>query len=259
MPSLSRPPMVARGVLPLAAVVMGLLLSGCTSTPTGGVEVSSSPSASGTVPAVEAVAGTGPTGFPGVSFVIPEGTSSVVVDFECAGGGGFSVELGDSMMLGQAPIGGVCDGTTALAWPITGRTGPTLSVTVPSGVDWVATPKFSDEQFPYDEAVRVDCSKFSDVYSALSNADVGYTHYNAFDESEWAARVDNAAADLEQLASTAQSPLSTPFAQLEDAVTSPGRVVGAALSELTQGPINEVIATCNANQTPLITQAEFGG
>jgi len=175
------------------------------------------------------------------------------------GGGNFSVEIGDSMMLGQAPLSGTCDGASELSWPISERTGPTLSVIVPEGIEWVATPTFSTEEFASDFDLKSDCGQFSDVYSALMNADTGYTHYNAFDAAEWTSRVDRAAAELDTLATAAQSPLGDALTQVYTVVSDPGRTVGSVLTADAQAPIGEISEACNANQTPLILKAEFGG
>lgn len=205
------------------------------------------------------VSGRGPTEpFPGVAFPIFEGSRSVVVELECVGGGPFSVELGDSMMLGQAPLSGMCDGTSRLAWPITERTGSTLYVRVGDGVDWTATPTFSAEEFVYDAAITVDCEGFSEVYSALWNADSGLA-LQAIDEAEWSERVDQATADLRALATSAQSELGAAFAELHVVVTDPGRTVGMILNDATVPSIDTITVACNANHTPVITTAEFGG
>lgn len=251
-----------RGVRP-AAVLPGVLtiamaVSGCA---TGDVETAPA-AGSATTPAAaldgESVSGTGPTGFPGVDFEIPAGARSVVIAFDCEGGGAFSVELGDSMMLGQAPAGGTCDGTQQLSWPVTEQTGPTLSVTVGEGVTWTASPTFSDAEFARDDALAADCDRFSEIHSALINADTGYTHYGAFPASEWETRVDEATADLDALAAAAQSELGTAFAELKGIVDDPDRAVGAVLNG-TEEPVGVIILACNANQTPVITHAEFGG
>lgn len=205
------------------------------------------------------ISGTGPTVFPGADFPLPGDARSVVIDFECVGGGPFSVELGDSMMLGQAPLSGTCDGATQLAWPVTERTGPTLHVVVNEGVDWVATARFSTEEFAFDAAITADCQGFSGVWSALQNADTGYNDYNAFDAAEWNSRVDEALDDLEMLVASSQSRLGDTFAQFRNIVTDPAPTVGAVMTAAAREPIVSISQACDANQTPLILQGEFGG
>lgn len=205
------------------------------------------------------VSGVGPTGFPGVDFPIPADARSLVLTFECAGGGDFTVELGDSMMLGQSPLSGICVGETELAWPIGDKTAPTLGVTVAEGIEWMATPTFSSEEFSFDAALKAECEQFSDVYSALMNADTGYTQYGAFDAAEWTSRVDRASTQLGALATASSSPLGGAYAQLRAVVDDPERSVGAALTAEAQSPIGEISEACGANQTPLILKAEFGG
>ncbi|WP_396641334.1 hypothetical protein [Microbacterium sp.] len=242
----------------VAAVALGL--SGCATDDAGSGELSGLPEPEPSVAVDDAISGVGPTGFPGVDLPIPAEARSVAVTFECDGGEPFSLELGDSMMLGQAPLSGTCDGESELTWPITAKTGPTLGVFVADGVAWVATTEFSTDEFVVDAALTSDCTRFSDVYSALLNADTGYTQYNAFDETEWALRVDAASAELEDLANTAESSLREEFARMSRAVSDPTRAVGSAVTtaaaqELT-GPIGEA---CAVNQTPVIIQSEFGG
>lgn len=237
-----------------------IALSGCASSDAGTTSESApaTPDSSATA-VIESVSGQGSTEFPGVEFPIPDDAQSVVVDFECVGGGNYSVELGDSMMLGQTPLSGPCDGTAQLSWPVTERTGPTLHVVVSDGARWVATPRFSAAEFDHDTALKTDCEQFSDVFSALMNADSGYTHHGAFDAAEWASRVDQAATDLGTLAASAQSTLGGAFARLQTIVTASSRTVGAVLTETARGPIDEISRACEINHTPLILKAEFGG
>ena len=119
-----------RGMLIGAVAAASIALTGCAGqalgapTPTG----SASPSPAG-------VSGTGPTGFPGVDFPLEAGARSVAVEFECSSGP-YTVELSDSMMLGQAPYSGECASSpVTVTWPITERTTETMSVTVRTSVD----------------------------------------------------------------------------------------------------------------------------
>ena len=254
----------AAGAAPAAMLgaLIVVLVAGCASSPAGAPVPSGSdagPSAGASAGALGPVSGSGPTGFPGHDFPIPADARSVVIDFSCEGDGMFSLELGDSMMLGQAPLGGACGESTALSWPVTDRTGPTLSVGIEEGVDWVATPAFSTEEFATDAAVAADCAAFIDVYSAFVNADTGYTSYRAFGEDEWVDRVDRAAGELGTLAATAQSSLAESFAGLHQAVVDPARTVGAVLSPAADERIASIHRVCNANQTPLVVRSEFGG
>ena len=206
------------------------------------------------------ITGVGPTGFPGVGMPIPDDAASVTVTFACTGGGQFSVELGDSMMLGQAPLSGTCDGESTLSWPIVEKTGPTLSVLVAEEVQWVATPEFSTEEFVVDAELSSDCSRISEIYSALFNADTGYTQYSAFGVEEWASRVDAASAELADLANSAESSLHEAFTRMSAAVSDPNRVVGSAVTTAAaQELLGEIGETCAVNQTPVTIQAEFGG
>lgn len=239
---------------------LAITISGCTSITSGGVSSPSMPPESATTPLLsEAVSGLGPTEhFPGVAFPIPEGARSVVIDFDCAGGHPFSVELGDSMMLGQAPLNGVCDGTHQLAWPVTDRTGPTLLVTIPDGVKWVAAPRFSTEEWVFDTHVTADCEAFSEIYSAFVNADTGFTHYGAFDAASWTTRVDRASVELKALAAASQTPLADSLTKMYVVVTDSQRTVGAVVGD-TSNPLGQILQACDANQTPVVVMAEFGG
>ena len=241
----------------LVVATLAIALSGCTSIKSG--DTSTPPESSATALLSEAVSGLGPTEhFPGVAFPIPEGARSVVVDFDCSGGHPFSVELGDSMMLGQAVFTGVCEGTRQLAWPVTVRTGPTLLVMIPDGVEWVASPRFSTDEWVFDTDVTADCDAFSENYSAFVNADAGFTHYDAFDATEWTTRVDRAAAELNALAEASQTALADSLTQLHMVVTDSQRTVGAVLDG-TSNPLGQIHQVCDANQTPIVVLAEFGG
>lgn len=130
------------------------------------------------------VSGVGPVDFPGGPFPIPDGARSVVIAFERDGDGPFTVELGDTMALRQAPIGGTCGSLAELAGPILFETRRLLTVYVGDGVAWTATPHFSAAEFQTDAALATDCEGFSAVYSAFTNADSGYGAYGAFGEPD---------------------------------------------------------------------------
>lgn len=266
------PPVTGRRSTPISrawrtALSLGTLavvLSGCasaagTATPDPG-PASPKPTAVAKETVGKAISGHGPTpDFPkGASFPLPDGARSVVVDFECAGGGTFTVELGDSMMLGQAPLSGTCDGTQQLTWPVSERTDPTLHVMIDDDVDWRATPRFSTEQFASDPAITSDCEAFSEIHSALMNADVGYTQYDAVDEADWRTRVAAASTELKALAEASETALAAEFAELHATVSGADRSVGAVL-EGTEDAIGRVQRVCDTNQTPLVIMAEFGG
>lgn len=242
-----------------AAVVAAACLSGCASSAPASSAVQQTPTPTSAPLGIAApVTGVGPTGFPGVDFVIPAGARSVAVSFTCAGGGVFTVELGDSMMLGQAPVSGICNGVTEHSWPITEQTSHTISVMVPDGVKWTATPTFSTDGFPFDTALSADCAQFALVYSEFMNADTGYG-IGEVDAAEWTSRVDGAASELESLASNSRSTLTDAFSEFHRIVTDSGRTVGAVVMTRGATPFDEITAACNANQTPLVLQGEFGG
>lgn len=252
-----------RGMLAVGGAILAVALSACTS-PGGPVPAASdtpsqSPAAAPFAEKGEPVSGVGPTGFPGIDFPLAAGAKSVTIVVECTGGTTYSVELGDSMGLGQAPLEGVCDGETTLAWPIVERTGPTLVVNAQDGVEWTATPTFSTEEFAYDAAITADCEAFASIYSELFNADAGYTYYQAIDADEWAVRVAGAEPRLRALVADAESDLGERFARLESTVSDPGREVGYAITRAGNDIVMEIARACNVNHTPLITTSEFGG
>lgn len=243
-----------RGMLIGALAAASIVLTGCAGQALG----APTPTASAS-PSPAGVSGTGPTGFPGVDFPLEDGARSVSVEFAC-GSGLYTIELSDSMMLGQAPYSGECAASpVTLTWPITERTTETLSIIVDEGVDWTATPTFSDANFGSDAALAADCEHFSVIYSAFTNADYGYTFYAELDADQWAARVDQASTELESLAGSARSELRESFEQLVPLVSARVDQVGEILGPELQAPISAISNACDANQTPLILQGEFGG
>lgn len=255
-------PAVRRLLLVLSAAA-AVVLTGCGVTgPVGTAPPSTPPAESAEVIATVSVTGpalrgTGPSpDAPGLDLRVPEGTRSVTVDLTCEGGGPFHVELGDSMMLGQALLRGTCDGTTTLAWPFTAETAQTLSVWVLDGVDWEAVPHYSTAEFESDPALTSECAAFAAVYSDLSNAELGYTEYRAFGADEWTARVDAAAADLDALVARSETTLGPALTEVLSVARSAGRAPGSILAAAVIDPIG---AACDTNHSPLILTAEFGG
>ncbi|MGW9159700.1 hypothetical protein [Microbacterium sp. NPDC055665] len=243
-----------------ASAVLAVMLAGCTvaepqaaPTPTPTVETVVQVSTSG-----PAITGTGPTDpYPGVDFPLPDHARSVTIDFECEGGTNFHIEVGDPMATGEAALGGTCDGITSLTWPVTESTAQKLFVWTPDDVEWTATPHYSTAEFIRDQAITTECEAFSSVYSAFSNADIGFTGYQAFDEAEWKRRVDAAAAELEALADTSETTMAEPFDALLAWVRGDGYTPGAVLHDTSL--IDPISDTCNTNHSPLILMGEFGG
>ena len=251
----------------LAAGVLALLLSGCTSTVAGESTPDLPPSATaaeqlpGETLSGRGVAAPAPGmggGMAEVPVNVPTGANSVTIDFGCAGGGMFFLEFGDSMMLGQAPLTGTCDGMRQLTLPLTKRSGSSLHITVPENTRWVAQTKFSTESSPNDAALAEECETYAPIYSALFNADIGYTHYTAFDSAEWTKRVDGASAELEQAGQDSGSILADVFDDLHAIVSDPARSIGSAL-EGSDDATTLISRVCDTNQSPVVVMAEFGG
>ncbi|MDF2562567.1 MAG: hypothetical protein K0R99_4013 [Microbacterium sp.] len=243
----------------LGGTAVLLLLGGCASPAPATAGGDDSPESVAAELGAETLSGVGgASGSSDVVVAIPGGARSLVLDFECAGGGAYSVELGDSMMLGQAPLTGTCDGAHSLGWPILDRTVPLLRVTVPEDVEWTAEARFSNAEFEQDGTAAAECQRFSEIYSALVNADTGYAQYAAFDEAAWRARVDRASADLTAAAQTSDPAFTESYEAIRAVVSDPSQQVGAALSG-TDAPFAAIRQLCDANQTPIVIAAEFGG
>jgi hypothetical protein len=243
------------GVIALAAIV----LSGCAVASTTPPTTTPEPTQEQAFDlSAEPLSGTGPTEpHPGAEFPIPDGARSVTIDVACEGGSPYTVEVGDAMAMNQAVLDGTCDGTTSMAWPLSEDTRPTLSIWLPDGVAWTATPHFSADAFVTDETIAAECAAFGEVYSALMNADQGAVNYKAFGTDEWTARVDAAAADLEELVDSSRTAMAPGFARLLAIAQSPDRAPGSVTAGLN---IADLIGPdCGLNHTPLVLNAEFGG
>lgn len=249
-----------KGTLSLVALVT-VLLSGCSFPQEGQNPPAATPTQSGANDlAVEALSGRGagfaePTSHP---LTVPDEAQSVVLQFGCAGGHDFFVEVGDSMMLGQSPISGVCDGLAYLSLPIEGGSDTSLRVSIPEGVRWVAQTAYSREPFESDPTLSQECEAFAGSYSALFNADEGFSEYQEVTAEEWTVRVDAAAAELDATAAGSSSILRELLIDLHSVVTGEDRVVGSALNDADEA-VTLVTKICGANQTPVVISGEFGG
>lgn len=245
----------------LALAVTGLALTGCASEGADAAAAAPEPAATSAVAVDEEVtvgepvSGVGSTDFPGDPFPIPADARSLELAFECDGDW-FTVEIGDSMMLGQAPLSGPCDGSgPALRWPIVPNTGQTIYVGVGEGVSWSATPWFSTAEFAYDEALTADCAAYSDVSSGLHNADIGLDR-GVYDDAEWEARTGDGMAGLASLADASESSLAEAFTRLHaqlDTEWAPGMIDRA-------GDLPwEIQMACRFNHTEVVMTGGFGG
>lgn len=261
MAASARPSHITIGAVALA---LAFALSGCsapvegaaaTPEPGGTASPSSSPA-----PTVEGtpLSGVGSVPAPGIAFPIPDGTRSVMIDVECAGGTDYALELGASPRLDNRPLRGVCEGARTLTWAVDDHNVETLTVMMVGGVAWTATPSFSTAAVKSDPRIEADCMAFGEVYSAVMNADLGFRSYQAFDETEWQARIDGAADVLEKISEDASPELSVPFAQLLPILRAADRVPGEML-DATRDPMDAVNQSCFINQSVPTINAEFGG
>jgi len=181
----------------------------------------------------------------------------VSIDFTCDGSGPYVVELGDTMAENTAAISGLCGDQKPMMWPVTPDTLASIAVTVVEGSTWKAIPYFSTAESPRDAAVTAECTAFTDIFSALFNADQCYSNYKAFDAAVWSTRVQDASSQLEELAGESTSSLKPVLAAMLQTVAS-ATVPGTALAG-TDDAVAHVRAACDANQTPSVINAEFGG
>lgn len=269
-----------RAAAPMVAVAVALLaLTGCVATgdvvaPAADVESTAPratatptptptprPVASPSPPAVfadQVYTGVGTGETEKVVVTVPTGAQSVSISVTCVGESQFGVEYGDSMALGQAMLGGWCDGTYDSSWPLLPASGDVVNVFMGAGIEWEVVVTFSRDPFDEDEALTRECAAFSDVLSQLQNADDGYGFYAAFGAAEWYDRVDAATYDLAELAESSSSELAESFSAILAILQERDRVAGGALEDVWRdyGPISDA---CDRNQTPLVIMAEFGG
>ena len=240
----------------VVTVFVVALLSGCTPGPATAADPTSEPAPF----AAQTLSGEGsPDGTVSVPLEIPKEARSATIDFGCTGRDQFfSVELGDTMAHGGAPLVGLCDGVRRLMVAVDPSNPPALNVLVPEGVRWVATATFSPDEFQGDAAVTTDCADYSRAFSTLSNADIGYSHYDAVDESTWRARVAESATSLSEAGARSETLLAPLFTDFAAALTDPALVVGDALAR-TQDIGYLIARICDANQSPIIITGEYGG
>lgn len=243
--------------------VVVLALSGCSASPPVG-DATPTPTPEVTTEIVltqdgPPVEGAG-SGFPtGVALAVPEGDfRSLSLDFECTGGSEYLLELGNETSQGRTTRHGTCAGTTTFLFSFYARSDDRLGVLVGEGITWKATPRYSTAAFIPDPAIEEDCEAFGPVYSAILNADAGFSDYADIDEAEWNERVDAASDELEALAAASESALAESFADLVPVLRSPDRITGDLLRST--DPSNRKISdVCAANETLPMIEAEYGG
>ena len=262
------------GLSLVIAATAALLLTGCVSTAVeAGGEARPTEKAAVTAPApspsmppapavisTQLISGVGPRAEDGVPLDVPPGTRSVLVHLSCDPAERFTAELGDSMMLGQAPLSGPCDDARTLAWPWEARSTGVLTLWMAPEAEWEASVTNSSEPFPQDPVLVSECETYSNVYSQVTNADAGFGFYAAFDADEWNRRVDAAASLVDTLASSSTSVLAPYFRSMHTVLAERSPIPGGMteVQEFWQGanPISEICAT---NHSEVYVLAEFGG
>ncbi|MDT3329647.1 hypothetical protein [Microbacterium aquilitoris] len=213
--------------------------------------------ASPTVIATQAFSGTGPGP---VALDVPAGTQSVLVQLTCDPAERFTAELGDSMMLGQAPQSGSCDPDRVLAWPWEARSAPELTLGLAPEAEWAASVSYSSAPFPQDAALAEECELFSGVYSQVTNADEGYGFYAAFGADEWNRRVDAAADAADTLAASSTTTLA-PYLRSIHTVLAERSPIPGGMTEVQEfwDAQNPIAGICAVNHSEVYVLAEFGG
>lgn len=221
-----------------------------------------SPTATPEPPAItidgDPLTGTGRTPTP-VPLPLPgDSLRSLTLEVECTGGSSFALELQGNNSDINSMLGGVCEGTTSLPWPLSATGDLALQLEIASETTWRIVPRFSTAEFVVDQAIADDCAAFGPVYSVVFNADIGYSEYDDIDEAEWSRRIDAAAADFDDLAEASKSSLKEAFAAIAVTLRSPDRVAGNALPP--PSPVNtEISPACAANQTLPQLTGDYGG
>ncbi|MFY9712154.1 MAG: hypothetical protein WAK00_01665 [Microbacterium sp.] len=194
-----------------------------------------------------------------VALAAPEGDfRSLSLDFACTGGGEYLLELGNEASPGRTTRRGICEGTATFLFSFYPASDDRLGLIIGDGTAWNAAPQYSTAAFTPDPAIKADCEAFGPVYSAIFNADAGFSDYADIDEAEWNERVDAASDDLEALAAASESPLAESFAELVPVLRSPDRIAGDLLRS--PDPLNRRISdVCAANETLPTIEAEYGG
>lgn len=260
------------------ATALVMLSTGCASTavdpaagasPTAEVPViaaapSPSPSpttepspASSSVIATQEIAGSGPGA---VTLDVPAGTRSVQIQLTCDPAERFTAELGDSMMLGQAPQSGPCDPERVLSWPWEARSAPDLTLGLTPEVEWSASVSYLSEPFPQDAVLAEECELFSGVYSQVTNADEGYGFYAAFGADEWNRRLDAAADAADMLAASSSTALA-PYLRSLHTVLAERSPIPGGMTEVQEfwDAQNPIAQLCAVNHSEVYVLAEFGG
>jgi hypothetical protein len=257
----------------IAAVVIGAL-SGCTASggtlgASGSSGATASPSATDT-PVVTSVGaplsgvGTNPlTPTDDARLAVPEGAHTVALSFSCVGTGTYTVDIPDATPDRQAGLAGACGSTATWTWTVRPTSSPSLSVVVPDGATWTATPTYSSAVLTSDSSLVAVCAEFGAAQSAVMNAIEGYSTAHAFGLEQWKSRLDAAADQFTQLAATAPANDAAELNGYAAAVSAPQRTPDALRQAFFTNHLFPASTglrdACAANQTPVQLTAEFGG
>ncbi len=187
---------------------------------------------------------------------MPKGAHSLIITFVCTDGV-FLISTGGDMSRDRR---GGCGGAQTYAIPVTHTANLIVSATMfNEDATFALTGEFSRAKTEPDASTASDCEAFSAIQSAVFNAKEGFT-VGDVDGEDWVTVLAETRSDLEKLSKNPSGLIGQQVPALTEAMAGDHAIPDSLAESKPFVTATDLIGqACDANGTPLIVIAQYGG
>ncbi|MCP2030331.1 hypothetical protein L1277_000395 [Okibacterium sp. HSC-33S16] len=202
------------------------------------------------------VIGFGGSGVLSESTAVPKGANSLIITVVCTDGG-FLISTGGDMSKDRR---GGCGGAQTYTFSVTNSADLVVTTTMfKEDATFALTGEFSRDKTEPDVDTASDCEVISAIHSAVYNAKEGFK-IGDIDGGDWLTVLAETRADLEKLGTNPSGLIGQQVMVLTEALAADHATPDSLAESKQFVTTSDLIGqACDANGTPLIIMAEYGG
>jgi hypothetical protein len=187
---------------------------------------------------------------------VPKGANSLVMTFVCTDGV-FYISTGGDMSMDRR---GGCGGAQTYAFSVTNQRDLVVSVSMfQEEATFALTGEFSRAKTEPDASTASDCEVFSTIRSAIVNARDGF-EVGDIDGEDWLVVLQETRANLKKLSDNPDGLIGQQVTVLTEALAGDHAIPESLAESKPFITASDLIGqACDANRTPVIIMAEYGG
>lgn len=187
---------------------------------------------------------------------VPKGANSLIITFVCTDGMSL-ISTGGDMSMDRR---GGCGGAQTYAVSVTGRADLVVTATLFSeDATFALTGEFSRDEAVSNASTASDCEVISAIQSDVSNAKDGFK-VGDIDGDDWATVLAETRTDLEKVSKDPRGLIGQQVPALTQALEGDYAIPDSLFESKPFMTATDLIGqACDANGTPLVIMAEYGG